>query len=71
VQARPFPDGTDAVVFTPFELIERVLPLMPRPRKHLRVQMPSGASCATWAKAPSRTAPLWDRPALVLLILVE
>ncbi len=33
----------------------------------LRIQMPSGASCATWAKAPSRTAPLWDRPALFRL----
>ncbi len=31
---RPFPDGTAAVVFTPFELIERLLPLVPRPRKH-------------------------------------
>ncbi len=31
---RPFADGTEAVVFTPFELIERLLPLIPRPRKH-------------------------------------
>jgi len=31
---RPFSDGTEAVVFTPFELIERLLPLVPRPRKH-------------------------------------
>jgi Putative transposase len=31
---RPFTDGTEAVVFTPFELIERLLPLIPRPRKH-------------------------------------
>ena len=31
---RPFSDGTAAVVFTPFELIERLLPLVPRPRKH-------------------------------------
>jgi hypothetical protein len=31
---RPFYDGTEAVVFTPFELIERLLPLIPRPRKH-------------------------------------
>jgi len=31
---RPFSDGTEAVVFTPFELIERLLPLIPRPRKH-------------------------------------
>jgi hypothetical protein len=31
---RPFSDGTAAVLFTPFELIERLLPLVPRPRKH-------------------------------------
>ena len=31
---RPFTDGTEAVVFAPFELIERLLPLIPRPRKH-------------------------------------
>jgi hypothetical protein len=31
---RPFSDGTTAVAFTPFELIERLLPLVPRPRKH-------------------------------------
>jgi hypothetical protein len=31
---RPFSDGTEAVVFTPRELIERLLPLIPRPRKH-------------------------------------
>jgi hypothetical protein len=31
---RPFSDGTEAVVFTPFQLIERLLPLVPRPRKH-------------------------------------
>jgi hypothetical protein len=31
---RRFSDGTEAVVFTPFELIERLLPLIPRPRKH-------------------------------------
>jgi hypothetical protein len=31
---RAFSDGTEAVVFTPFELIERLLPLVPRPRKH-------------------------------------
>jgi hypothetical protein len=31
---RPFSDGTEAIVFTPFELIERLLPLIPRPRKH-------------------------------------
>lgn len=31
---RRFTDGTEAVVFTPFELIERLLPLIPRPRKH-------------------------------------
>jgi hypothetical protein len=31
---RPFTDGTEAVAFTPFELIERLLPLIPRPRKH-------------------------------------
>jgi Putative transposase/Transposase zinc-binding domain len=31
---RPFSDGTEAVAFTPFELIERLLPLVPRPRKH-------------------------------------
>ena len=31
---RPFTDGTEAVVFTPLELIERLLPLIPRPRKH-------------------------------------
>jgi putative transposase/transposase-like zinc-binding protein len=31
---RPFADGTEAVVFTPFELIERLLPLIPRPGKH-------------------------------------
>ena len=32
---RPFSDGTEAVVFTPSELIERLLPLVPRPRKHI------------------------------------
>jgi len=31
---RPLTDGTEAVVSTPFELIERLLPLIPRPRKH-------------------------------------
>jgi hypothetical protein len=31
---RRFSDGTAAVVFTPFELIERLLPLVPRPHKH-------------------------------------
>ena len=31
---RPFSDGTEAVVFTPFQLIERLLALVPRPRKH-------------------------------------
>ena len=31
---RPLTDGTEAVAFTPFELIERLLPLIPRPRKH-------------------------------------
>jgi hypothetical protein len=32
---RPWSDGTDAIIFTPQELIARLLPLVPRPRKHV------------------------------------
>jgi hypothetical protein len=32
---RPWSDGTEALVFTPTELIAKLLPLVPRPRKHV------------------------------------
>ena len=32
---RPWSDGAEALVFTPAELIAKLLPLVPRPRKHV------------------------------------
>jgi hypothetical protein len=68
---RPFSDGTEAVVFTPFELIERLLPLVPRPGKHtIRFHgiLAPAAGCrsavvpASTTEAPPKSRPAPERP---------
>jgi hypothetical protein len=64
---RPFSDGTEAVVFTPFELIERLLPLVPRPRKHTirfhGILAPAAGYRSTVVPASTTEAPLKTSPA--------
>jgi putative transposase/transposase-like zinc-binding protein len=69
---RPFSDGTQAVVFTPFEFIERLLPLIPRPGKHTirfhGILAPAAGYRAkvvpaAKAPAPTRQAPGPEPPA--------
>jgi Putative transposase len=63
---RPFSDGTEAVVFTPFELIERLLPLIPRPRKHIirfhGILAPAAGYRAKVVPAPKASVPPRERP---------
>jgi hypothetical protein len=68
---RPFSDGTEAVVFTPFELTERLLPLVPRPRKHTirfhGILAPaagyrSAVVPASRTEAPPKSRPASERP---------
>ena len=63
---RPFSDGTEAVVFTPFELIERLLPLIPRPRKHIirfhGILAPAAGYRAKVVPAPKASVPPREGP---------
>jgi hypothetical protein len=64
---RPFSDGTEAVAFTPFELIERLLPLVPRPRKHTirfhGILAPAAGYRSKVVPATNRPAPPREGPA--------
>jgi hypothetical protein len=69
---RSFSDWTEAVVFTPFELIERLLRLIPRPRKHTirfhGILAPAAGYRAqvvpaSKTPAPPKVAPGPERPA--------
>jgi hypothetical protein len=61
---RPWSDGTEAIVFTPAELIAKLLPLVPRPRKHVvrfHGVLAPAAVARSWivprAEAPATASP--------------
>jgi hypothetical protein len=63
---RPWRDGTTAFQYTPHELLERLIALVPRPRHHLTryhgVLAPAFAGRAQIVPSPSDPRPPRDRP---------
>src|SRR5204862_2192857 len=51
VALRPWADGTTHLVFTPLELLERLVPLVPRPRINLVLYHGVLAANAPWRRA--------------------